>query len=142
MSDERLLREMVAEIEKLKAEVKRLSAQNRLYEIINYVVPPILTADQNNYDIGNYAWVILQSNASRTITGFTGGVNGRVLRLFNIGGNNIVLANQNAGSIGVNQIVVPGLANLTMAPYGGTGLYSAVELVWGGTWLVHSRFAP
>ena len=64
-----------------------------------------LTANQNNYEIGNGTHFRISSDAARTITGFTGGVSGKVLALSNNGSNIITLANQNASSGAANRIL-------------------------------------
>ena len=70
-----------------------------------------LTANQNNYEIGNGTHFRISSDAARTITGFTGGVSGKLLVLSNSGSNIITLANQNASSLAANRIITGLAAN-------------------------------
>ncbi len=74
-----------------------------------------ITADQNNYDPGIGVAIRLLSDASRTITGLTGGVDGRRLLLINAGSNDIVFANQSASSQEVNRIITGTGASVTVA---------------------------
>lgn len=60
------------------------------------ISPTTITSNQNNYnptDLSTASVVRMTSDASRDITGFAGGAAGRVLFLFNIGANPIVLKN-------------------------------------------------
>lgn len=67
-------------------------------------------------------------NPTATITGLTGGDDGREIHLFNYSpSNNIVLAHENAGSSATNRFVLPGATNFTLTPY------SSVVLVYDGT---------
>lgn len=78
--------------------------------------PSQLTADQNNYDPGVYMLLYLTSDATRTITGISGGTAGRLLFLYNSGSNPIILSNENASSTAANRIVVPWGGDYTMLP--------------------------
>ena len=143
MSNEKIIEDLTKDIQFLKQEVARLGLLVPLYEVGSRNVPAILTADQNDYVIGNYDILELTSNASRTITGFAGGVTGRFLTLLNGGSNNIVLANGSASSIAINRIFTPGGASLTMSPFSGTGNGRAVQLFHSGTsWIVTFRSVP
>jgi len=77
--------------------------------------PAQITGNQDNYDPGQYGWLRLSTDASRNITGFTGGAEGRELWLTNVGSFNIVLVEQ-ATSTAANQIITGTGANVTMAP--------------------------
>ena len=74
-----------------------------------------ITADQDNYDPGVGIAIRLSSDASRTITGITGGVDGRRLLLINAGSNDIVFANQSASSQEVNRIITGTGGSVTVA---------------------------
>lgn len=136
------LERMYLDIQDLKAEIRRLSAQKPPYQILNYNVPAALVADQNNYDIGDFAFLFLQAAAPRTITGFAGGITMRQLRVFNLGAAAITLAHQSASSLAANRFYIPGGSNLVMQPYSGTGVGSAVELIYYGSWIPITRFVP
>jgi hypothetical protein len=70
------------------------------------VTPPQITATQNDYaPAGLGAALIgrLSTDASRTITGIAGGLNGRFLWLTNVGSFPLVLANANTSSVAANR---------------------------------------
>jgi len=78
-----------------------------------------LTGDQNNFSTanseGNNIGVLrLSSDASRTITGFGGGEQGRFLCLINVGSFNIIIANQSGSSTATNRVITGTGANITM----------------------------
>ena len=74
-----------------------------------------ITANQNNYAIGNGTRFRLSTDAARNITGITGGADGKMLIIHNVGGFNIVLQDQNAGSLAGNRIITGTGADLTVA---------------------------
>ena len=70
------------------------------------ISPAQITADQNDYaptGLASSTALRLNSDASRTITGITGGADGRVLIIHNVGSFNIVLSNQNGASTAANR---------------------------------------
>lgn len=143
MSDQALLREMVAEIEKLKAEQRRLAAMIPLYEVINENTPTQFSANQNNYDAGDYDALMLSSNAARDLTGIAGGVKGRVMRLVNVGSNNIVLRNESSSSSAANRFTSAGGSDVFLVPGEECRLYydsttarwRIVEFGFSGVWI-------
>lgn len=76
--------------------------------------PAQITADQNNYSPGTTTFLRLSTDASRTITGISGGVDGRHLWVCNVGSNDLVLANQNASSTDTNRIITGTGADVTL----------------------------
>lgn len=78
--------------------------------------PPQIVASQNDYDTDIAETLRISTDASRTITGFAGGSRGRSLRIVNTGSFNVVINNQDAGSIEANRVIVPGGVNLTLTP--------------------------
>jgi hypothetical protein len=102
---------------------------------LNYAVsvtgagsPPQLTADQNNYspsELAGAAVLRLTSSAAVNITGLAGGANGRVLTIFNIGSNNIVLKNQSTSSTTINRFAIN--ADITL------GADQSVTLIYDST---------
>lgn len=81
--------------------------------------PSQITSDQNNFstvdtDSKNVSVLRLSSDASRTITGLSGGETNRFLYLLNVDANDIILANQSASSSAANRIITGTGANLTM----------------------------
>lgn len=73
-------------------------------------------------------------NPTATITGLTGGDDGREIHLFNYSSaNSIILAHENVGSAVANRFALPGSANYTLTPY------SSVVIVYDGAlqrWIV------
>lgn len=83
------------------------------------ITPAQITANQNNYSptgLASAAVVRLSSDDSRTITGIVPGSSpaGRRLALFNVGGSDIVLANQSASSTAANRFALN--ADVTITP--------------------------
>lgn len=79
--------------------------------------PDALAADVNDWDLGAYSLVrVSASGASRNITGIEAAKrDGLFLFLVNVGANNVVVQNQNAGSIAVNRIITSTGADVTLA---------------------------
>lgn len=93
--------------------------------------PTQLAADQNDYNPSPELNWRLSSNAQRTITGIANGVSGREQRIFNVGAQNIVLANQNAGSAVGNRIITGTGADVTLAAdASATLIYDGTTLRW------------
>ena len=71
--------------------------------------------DQNNCSTNGFSVLRITTNAQRTITGFAENARGEFLWVVNVGSNNLVLANQNAGSDAAFRIITGTGANLTLA---------------------------
>lgn len=80
------------------------------------VTYPQITANQNNFPLATgFFFHRFTSDASRTITGFVGvGIGINVIT--NTGGNDLVLANNDAGSTAENRILCHTGANITLNP--------------------------
>lgn len=79
--------------------------------------PATLAAGSNNdYAPGKFETLRLTGDAGGTsvINGFTGGFNGRILRVINIGAVNIGIAHQAGGSTGVNRIITATAAQVNL----------------------------
>jgi hypothetical protein len=74
------------------------------------ISPPALAADQNDYAPTGLATAsglrLSASGAARTITGLTGGVQGRLLLVHNIGALDLTLADEGAGSVAANRFAL------------------------------------
>jgi hypothetical protein len=94
--------------------------------------PAQITSNQNNYSASGALTGVrtaqLQTDASRNITGFAAGqaAVGHLLRVINIGAQNIVLTHEDAASTDVNRINTPTGASFTLLPGRTT------ELRWNG----------
>lgn len=86
-----------------------------MYDIGNEASPTQLTTSQNNYDPGDYDVLRVSSDASRTITGISGGVTGRRILWVNTGSNDIVFAHQSGSSSADNRIIIYDGASYTLA---------------------------
>lgn len=117
MSSEEIIRRLIKDMEAVKAEQKRLAAQRGLFQIKNINPTAIsLAANQNNYDFGNYEFVVFAPTAARTITGFANGTNGGVLyiRNRNSGAFSITLSHNSASSNVGNRIFTQTGADFTL----------------------------
>lgn len=86
-----------------------------------------ITANQNDYAVGDGTMFRLSSDASRNITGIAGGADGRIIYLFNVGAQDIVLTNADAASAEANRILTGTGASVTVAANG------QAVLVYDGT---------
>lgn len=95
--------------------------------------PTQITADQNDYDASDYNSIRLSSDATRTITGISGGVQGRKLRIFNVGSYAIFLSNNNVLSAAENRFSFSNGRNALIAPGSNTTIYyDDTQLRWIG----------
>jgi hypothetical protein len=100
-----------------------------IYAAVN--TPAQITVDQNNYTLANAVIFRLSSNASRNITGFAGGSNGRTITIINVGLNSIALQNQSASSAVNNRIITgTGLALTLAADNVATLIYDGTTARW------------
>lgn len=88
--------------------------------------PAQWTANQDNFALGAFGTLRISSDASRNLTGITGGAAGRRLTLINIGAQNIVVVND-ATSTAANRFLTGTGADITMVPL------DIVELKYDGT---------
>lgn len=117
MSDAELTRKMVGEIEALKREVRRLSANKPLFEILNTSPLTNISGTNNNYDPGYSDVLVFNVTAAATITGFSGGVVGRKLFVCSSPGGSsfsLTLSFGSASSIVTNRILTPSAADLVL----------------------------
>jgi len=84
---------------------------------VSYVTntPAQITANKNNYWLGSATVFRLSSDASRNITGFDRGYDGRLMILINAGSNDIVLMDQDAASDANNRIITGDSTDCTLA---------------------------
>ena len=121
MSEQEIIERLVKEVEQLKNMQQAAGGNLPLYRIGNANYPASLTANQNNYDPGNYDIIFLEGTAARNISGFSGGTEGRMLFIRIIGSFAISLLNLSGLSLAANQIVTRSGATLALA-VGGTAL--------------------
>lgn len=84
------------------------------------LTPAQITSDQNDFstlDLNSDLVGVLRlsTDASRTITGFANGEQGRKIIIINVGSFNLVIANQSGSSSASNRVITGTGANLTVA---------------------------
>lgn len=137
-----IIAEILKELNRQREAIRQATAQRHLYEILNVNRPAQLTANQNNYDPGDFDVLTLTSDASRNITGISGGVEGRALYLNNNGTQNIVLVHQSALSSAENRLALPGAVNHTMTG-NTTGTRTRALLIYHDSrWRLYFESAP
>ena len=94
--------------------------------------PSQITVNQNNYDPSGLAAASslrLTSDASRNITGLAGGADGRIIIMHNVGSNDIVFKDEDAGSTAANRFQFT--ADLTLKANQGCVLqYDSTDSRW------------
>lgn len=73
------------------------------------ISPSQITSDQNDYNptsLSTAACLRLNSDASRNVTGLQGGASGRLLAIYNVGSNAIVLKDESASSSAANRFAL------------------------------------
>jgi hypothetical protein len=107
--------------------------QASIFDVVNEVTPAQITANQNNYDPGLAEVLRLSTDAARTITGISGGVRGRYLRIFNIGSYPITLAYESGSSTAANRFKFSN-GSLAVIPSNGNMLlyYDSTQARWVG----------
>jgi len=122
---------IINKISSLEKKISSMMASRSLYLVLNENTPDQVTADQNNYIVGDYDVIRMSTDASRTITGIAGGKKGRVLTIHNVGSQNIVIAHQSASSSVENRVISPTAANITLGTNDSITLYyDSTDLRW------------
>jgi hypothetical protein len=87
--------------------------------------PAQITSSQNNYAIGSYSVLRLTSSGSFNITGFAGGVQGKVLWIINANPSTgtLTLVSESGLSDAANRIWLQSGSTLALAP-------KAVAMLW------------
>ncbi len=93
--------------------------------------PAQITTTQNNYDPGNTAFLRISSDTIRTVTGLSGGVDGRILKVLNVGSYAMLLTHQGADSTAANRIISPTAKDFVL-PSNNTAelIYDATQSRW------------
>ena len=100
--DDLLLR-LVKEITYIRSALRRVTTNLPLYDIASENTPAQLTANQNDYPPGNYDVLRMSGSTGVSITGITGGVKGRSLKIYNDGNYIIYFLDQHTGSQAANR---------------------------------------
>jgi hypothetical protein len=87
-------------------------------DILDQITLPDITATANDLGLPPQAnsFRVRATGGAQTITGFANVRAGRLVRILNYGANNIILANQNAGSAVQNRIITGTGGNITIQP--------------------------
>ena len=110
-----ILEDLVRRIQRLETEVLRLQTQKVLFDILNANTPAQITANQNDYDPGDYDFLQLTSDASRNISGFSNGYDGRRLLVNAYGTTTSIVLLHNSGlSLVQNRIRTPTGLSITL----------------------------
>lgn len=96
---------------------------NRLQNKWFPVTPAQITADQDNYDLGDAFVARLSTDASRTIKGIKNGEAGIWLLIINVGANDLVLADEHGDADAENRIITKSGSDLTLAPNASAWLF-------------------
>lgn len=102
--------------------------------ITEIVSPAQITASQNDYNPHDSSTRVLRltTDASRNVTGLAGGIPGRVLTIFNVGSNDLVLTNEDAASSAANRFAIG--SDLTLPASGSVSLwYDGTDSRWRAT---------
>jgi len=98
------------------------------------LTPAQITSNQNDYaptGHGNVSRLRLSSDASRTLTGLAGGVDGRMVMLNNVGAFSIVLSHASVSSTDVNRFLCPNNTSVTVRQNGSVRIvYDGISQRW------------
>jgi hypothetical protein len=94
--------------------------------------PAGMAATENDYAGAAGSFARLTPNAAgTTITGFAGGVNGRLLTIVNLGNPNVTLLHEDGGSVAGNRIITKGGGAIVIPSDGILSLiYDATAARW------------
>ena len=94
--------------------------------------PELLEEDKNDHPCGGHGVLLLQTDASRVVTGLAGATDSQFLLVVNVGANDLVIAHDSAWSTDVNRIITgPSGTPLTVPPNGSVTLwYDADQPRW------------
>lgn len=118
-----ILSRIVRELNEIKSSLRRETTNLPLYDVANENTPDWLTADQDNYYIGNYDVLMILSLLQVNITGLSGGVKGRYLKIFNVGIYDITFLNDSASSLDVNRIFTESETSVSIGAKGWIDFY-------------------
>jgi hypothetical protein len=104
MSDSDITRELIRQIEEMKNTVKRLEVNRALFEAVNIdSFIRSIGANIDDYNVGNYDYVLLNTTAPRNISGIAGGILGRRIVIQNYG-STLTFLHESALSVATNRI--------------------------------------
>lgn len=92
-----------------RSSITRVQKASQDFALTGDISPAQITANQNDYDpsgLSNASTLRLSTDASRNITGLAGGTDGRLMVVHNVGSNNIVFKDEDAGSTAANRFAL------------------------------------
>ena len=93
--------------------------------------PTSLSANQNDYAIGSGTFFRLTSSGAVTITGLTGGTDGKQIIIRNIGTFTITLSHQSGRSVAANRMTFSSSGDYALPPQGTLAMiYDATDQRW------------
>ena len=111
-----LQQDLVSRVAKLQEEARKPTTYNSDYDIKSENTAALITAGVNDYDLGNYDVVRLESNGAYTITGFVAAQRGREIAIWNVGGYVLTFSHQSSSSVPANRILSYTGAAWTLSP--------------------------
>jgi hypothetical protein len=103
------------------------------FALLGDITPATLVANTDNWaptGLSGASVIRVATDASRNLTGLTGGADGRTMELINVGANPLVLVHD-ATSTAANRFLCPTSANLTIGANSGVNLiYDATSSRW------------
>ena len=97
----------------------------------------------NNLAIGNYSFITVNPAGNRTITGISGGVDGRIVVMCNLSANAITFNHNDNGSVAASRILCENGNNITIGTNAGYGcvtmIYSTSAANNVGAWMIVSK---
>lgn len=104
MNQDNIQLRIIKELADIKKGLRKTTASAQLYVVLNESTPAQITASQNDYDPGYYDVLRLDASGAYAISGFSGGVKGRVLRVINVGNYTISFYHDSTLSLAANRI--------------------------------------
>lgn len=127
-----MISEIISRLSGAETDIRKLFlARSSPYPTLNENSPAQLTASVDNYGPGLFGALRMSSNAAWNITGLSSGTKGRLLQIYNVGAQNIVLVHASGSSLAENRITSPTGANITLgANDSATLYYDSTSLTW------------
>lgn len=131
-NNDAIIMDLTRDVLELRNEVERLSRLVPLYDVKNVSLFAQLTADVNNYPLGDYDFIKLEPTANWTIYGFTNGTKGRTLWLKNASTTfNISFAHNSVADVG-NRIGTGNAGTIVLPPLkSAVFIYDSDPLIFG-----------
>lgn len=90
------------------------------------ITPAQITSNQDDFTptgLPTVAVMRLSSDTTRSITGLSGGKQGRFITLYNVGGSTITLTDEDSNSVAANRFTCPSSSNFSLVEAGKADLW-------------------